>query len=41
VDSGRIYDDCVVLLERAGIPTYRKIDRATRALSRYCLAREG
>ena len=24
------------LLERAGIPTYRKIDRAMSALSRYC-----
>lgn len=40
VDSGRIYDACVVLLERAGIPTYRKIDRATRALSCYCSTRE-
>jgi acyl-CoA synthetase (NDP forming) len=39
VDSGRLYDDCVVLLERAGIPTYRKIDRATRALSKYCSMR--
>ncbi len=39
VDSGRIYDDCVGLLQRAGIPTYRKIDRATRALSRYCGSR--
>jgi len=39
VDSGKIYDPCVVLLERAGVPTYRKIDRATRALSRYCSVR--
>jgi acyl-CoA synthetase (NDP forming) len=39
VDSGRLYDDSVILLQRAGIPTYRKIDRATRALARYCLGR--
>ncbi|MDM7914304.1 MAG: acetate--CoA ligase family protein, partial [Candidatus Eisenbacteria bacterium] len=39
VDSGRIYDDCVVLMQRAGIPVYRKIDRATRALSCYCAGR--
>ena len=39
VDSGRLYDEFVVLLQRAGIPTYRKIDRATRALWRYGSAR--
>ena len=39
IDSGHLYDDCVLLLQCAGIPTYRKIDRATRALSRYCAAR--
>lgn len=39
VDSGRLYDDFVVLLQRAGIPTFRKIDRATRALSLYCSRR--
>jgi acyl-CoA synthetase (NDP forming) len=33
IDSGRLYDASTVLLERAGIPVYRKIDRATRALS--------
>jgi acyl-CoA synthetase (NDP forming) len=36
VDSGRLYDAFVVMLERAGIPTYRKIDRASRALSALC-----
>jgi acyl-CoA synthetase (NDP forming) len=39
VDSGRLYDDSVILLQRSRIPTYRKIDRATRALARYCAAR--
>jgi acyl-CoA synthetase (NDP forming) len=39
VDSGRLYDEFVILLERAGIPVYRKIDRATRALSLYCSTR--
>jgi acyl-CoA synthetase (NDP forming) len=33
IDSGRLYDPGVVLLERAGVPVYRKIDRASRALS--------
>lgn len=33
IDSGRIYDPGVLMLERAGVPVYRKIDRAGRALS--------
>jgi acyl-CoA synthetase (NDP forming) len=33
VDSGRLYDDFVQLLQRNGIPVWRKIDRASRALS--------
>ncbi|HKI84046.1 MAG TPA: acetate--CoA ligase family protein [Candidatus Krumholzibacteria bacterium] len=33
IDSGRLYDPSVLLLERAGLPVYRKIDRASRALS--------
>lgn len=33
VDSGRLYDDFVAVLQRGGIPVYRKIDRASRALS--------
>lgn len=36
VDSGRLYDPLVILLQRAGIPVYRKIDRASRALSCFC-----
>jgi acyl-CoA synthetase (NDP forming) len=36
VDSGRLYDDFVTVLQRAGIPVYRKIDRASRALSALC-----
>lgn len=35
IDSGRLYDPSVVLLQRAGIPVYRKIDRASRALSAF------
>ena len=38
VDSGRLYDDFVTLLQRRGIPVYRKIDRASRALSAFCTA---
>ncbi len=33
IDSGRLYDPSVLMLERAGLPVYRKIDRASRALS--------
>ncbi|MFN0150480.1 MAG: CoA-binding protein, partial [bacterium] len=33
IDSGRLYDPSVTLLQRAGIPVFRKIDRASRALS--------
>ena len=33
VDSGRLYDPSVQLLQRGGIPVYRKIDRASRALA--------
>lgn len=33
VDSGRLYDDFVQVLQRGGIPVWRKIDRASRALS--------
>jgi acyl-CoA synthetase (NDP forming) len=36
VDSGRLYDEFVMVLQRAGIPVYRKIDRASRALSAFC-----
>ena len=36
VDSGRLYDAFVDVLQRGGIPVYRKIDRASRALSAHC-----
>jgi hypothetical protein len=36
VDSGRLYDAFVTVLQRGGIPVYRKIDRASRALSALC-----
>jgi acyl-CoA synthetase (NDP forming) len=36
VDSGRLYDDFVTVLQRGGIPVYGKIDRASRALSALC-----
>ncbi|MCG3193877.1 MAG: hypothetical protein DIJKHBIC_03131 [Thermoanaerobaculia bacterium] len=36
VDSGRLYDEFVMVLQRFGIPVYRKIDRASRALSAFC-----
>jgi len=35
IDSGRLYDPAVLVLERAGVPVYRKIDRASRALSAF------
>jgi acyl-CoA synthetase (NDP forming) len=37
VDSGRLYDDFVGVLQHGGIPVYRKIDRASRALSALCV----
>ena len=36
VDSGRIYDPMCRLIEREGIPVFRKIDRAARALAAFC-----
>jgi acyl-CoA synthetase (NDP forming) len=38
IDSGRLYDPGVLMLERAGVPVYRKIDRASRALSTFVRA---
>jgi acyl-CoA synthetase (NDP forming) len=35
IDSGRLYDPTVMLIQRSGIPVYRKIDRASRALSAF------
>jgi acyl-CoA synthetase (NDP forming) len=36
IDSGRLYDPMAVMVERAGIPVFRKIDRAARALATFC-----
>jgi len=39
VDSGRLYDPLVDALRTAGIPVFRKIDRAGRCLARFVQAR--
>jgi len=36
VDSGEIYDPMCRIIEKAGIPVFRKIDRAARALGAFC-----
>lgn len=36
VDSGRMYDALCCQIEAAGVPVFRKIDRAARALAAYC-----
>jgi acyl-CoA synthetase (NDP forming) len=36
VDSGGIYDPMCRLILEAGIPVFRKIDRAVRALAAFC-----
>ena len=35
VDSGALYDPLAQALRRAGLPTFRRVDRATRALARF------
>jgi acyl-CoA synthetase (NDP forming) len=35
VDSGALYDPLARALRRAGLPTFRRVDRATRALARF------
>ena len=35
IDSGPLYDPFVAMMERAGVPCFRKIDRAIRALSNF------
>jgi len=35
VDSGTLYEACVQMMKRAGLPCFRKVDRATRALSAF------
>lgn len=36
IDSGRLYDPMADLLQGAGVPVFRKIDRAARALAAHC-----
>jgi acyl-CoA synthetase (NDP forming) len=38
IDSGVLYDPMVNLMENAGIPVFRKIDRASKALDRFVSA---
>jgi hypothetical protein len=40
VDSGKIYDPMCRIIEKAGIPVFRKIDRAARALEAFCRVEE-
>jgi acyl-CoA synthetase (NDP forming) len=35
VDSGMLYEACVQMMKRAGLPCFRKVDRATRALAAF------
>ncbi len=40
VDSGEIYDPMCRIIEKAGIPVFRKIDRAACALAAFCREKE-
>jgi len=35
VDAGALYEPCVRRMKAAGLPCFRKVDRATRALSAF------
>jgi acyl-CoA synthetase (NDP forming) len=35
VDAGALYDPCVRMMKAAGLPCYRKVDRATRVLAAF------
>ncbi len=35
VDSGPLFDPLAQAMRRAGLPTFRRVDRATRALARF------
>jgi acyl-CoA synthetase (NDP forming) len=35
IDSGALYEPCVSMMMRAGLPCFRKVDRATRALAAF------
>ena len=39
IDSGGIYDPMCRMIESAGVPVFRKIDRAARALAAFCRSR--
>jgi acyl-CoA synthetase (NDP forming) len=39
VDSGRLYDPCALAMKQAGLPVFRKVDRALRTLATYLSAR--
>jgi acyl-CoA synthetase (NDP forming) len=36
IDSGPLYDPMALMLEQGGVPVFRKIDRAVRALAAFC-----
>jgi acyl-CoA synthetase (NDP forming) len=40
VDSGALYDPLAGALRAAGLPTFRRVDRATRALARFVCSRQ-
>jgi hypothetical protein len=40
VDSGVLYDPLAGALRAAGLPTFRRVDRATRALARFVCSRQ-
>jgi hypothetical protein len=40
VDAGALYDPMVRAMREAGLPTFRRVDRATRALARFTGAAE-
>jgi acyl-CoA synthetase (NDP forming) len=41
VDSGRLYDPLVQAMREAGLPTFRRVDRAVAALQRFVLRQTG
>ena len=41
VDSGSLYDPAVEMMENAGVPVFRKVDRAMKALDNFLVHSEG
>ncbi|MBT7310923.1 CoA-binding protein, partial [bacterium] len=39
IDSGELYNPLAVMIEAAGIPVFRKIDRASKALASFVNSR--